>query len=46
LAEKDGYLAPYEQEWEQKGRQEGRQEGRLEILALLDEDTKKKLKLA
>jgi hypothetical protein len=35
---KDGYLAQYEQEWKQKGRQE--------IFALLDEDTKKRLKLA
>jgi hypothetical protein len=42
LAEKDGELDEYKHEWEQKGRQEGRQE----ILALLDEDTKRRLQIA
>jgi flagellar biosynthesis/type III secretory pathway protein FliH len=34
------------QEGMQKGIQKGRQEGRQEILALLDEETKRKLQLA
>jgi hypothetical protein len=46
LAEKDGELDEYKQEWERKGWYEGRQKGRQEIFALLDEETRGRLQMA
>jgi hypothetical protein len=43
---KEGLLEDYRQEWEQAGMQKGMQEGMQKVLALLDEETQKKVQLA